>query len=124
MEIKIRKKILSSSIWVLWKLSTATVINLFSLVINDNPFGKLSEVLFNPRTYKWGWMPPRPPKVFLSIFLEDKSSAPDVFSSYSFIPSRAFWVKFSDGQFLWLQAIFEWKYMFFSTFINKVVFYQ
>ena len=35
-----------------------------------------------------GWMPP--PKVFLSFFLEDKTSAPDVFSSYSFIPCAHF----------------------------------
>ena len=27
-----------------------------------------------------------PPKVFLSFFLEDKTSAPEVFSSCSFIP--------------------------------------
>ena len=36
--------------------------------------------LFNPRTYKgWG------EGVVLSFFLEDKTSAPDVFSSCSFI---------------------------------------
>ena len=30
------------------------------------------------------------PKVFLSFFLEDKTSAPDVFSSCSFIPRADF----------------------------------
>ena len=34
-------------------------------------------------------MPP-PHKVFLSFFLEDKTSAPDVFSSCSFIPQADF----------------------------------
>ena len=40
------------------------------------------------QTSEEGWMPP--PKVFLSFFLEDKTSAPDVFSSYSFIPCAHF----------------------------------
>ena len=35
-----------SSIWFYWKWSTATLINLFSSVINDNSAGKLSEVPF------------------------------------------------------------------------------
>ena len=34
------------------------------------------------------WM--KPPKVFLSFFLEDKTSAPDVFSSCLFIPCAHF----------------------------------
>ena len=34
--------------------------------------------------------PPPPYKVFLSFSLEDKTSAPDVFSSYSFIPRADF----------------------------------
>ena len=51
-------------------------------------------LLLNPRAYK----------VFLSsFFLKDKTSAPDVFSSCSFIPRAQFRVKFSDGQFLWLR---------------------
>ena len=66
--------------------------------------------------------PPPPPKVFRSFFffLEDKTIAPDVFSSYSF----KFWGMFSDGQLLWLedmtsqvahgQVIWGWKYMFFQ----------
>ena len=33
---------------------------------------------------------PTPRKVFLSFFLEDKTSAPDVFSSCSFIPRTLF----------------------------------
>ena len=40
-----------------------------------------------------GWMPPPPPpphEVFLTFFLEDKTSAPDVFSSCSFIPCAHF----------------------------------
>ena len=53
-----------------------------------------TERTFNPRTYKEGgggagWMPP-PHKVFLSLFLEDKTSEPDVFSSCSFIPREYF----------------------------------
>ena len=45
----------------------------------------------NPRTYKGGggWMS-TPLKLFLSFFLEDKTSAPDVFSSCSFIPRADF----------------------------------
>ena len=49
---------------------------------------------FNPRTYKRGMLNPPPPptpyKVFLSFFLDDKTSAPDVFSSCSFIPFAHF----------------------------------
>ena len=65
------------------------------------------------------------PKVFRSFFLEDKASAPDVFSSCSFIPYTQFVSRLDDGQFCMVtrydvissggQAIFEWKY-FFSTF--------
>ena len=50
-------------------------------------------------------MPPLP-KVFLSFFLEDTTSAPDVFSSCSFIPRANFEtrsVAFSDSQLLWLR---------------------
>ena len=45
MEIKIRKKLpaSSTSIWFYCKWSTATLINLFSSVINENFPGKLSE---------------------------------------------------------------------------------
>ena len=43
----------------------------------------------NPRTYKGGG-DAIPSKVFLSFFLEDKRSAPDVFSSYSFISRTHF----------------------------------
>ena len=46
--------------------------------------------LLNPRTYKGGGVDATPPKVFLSFFLEDKTSAPDVFSSCSFIPCAHF----------------------------------
>ena len=46
----------------------------------------------NTRTYKGGgeggYYPPL--KVFLSFFPEDKTSAPDVFSSCSFIPRADF----------------------------------
>ena len=48
---------------------------------------------FLPRTYKGkGWLPPThsscppSPKVFLIFFLDDKTSAPEVFCSCSFIP--------------------------------------
>ena len=37
-----------------------------------------------------GWDATRPLKVFLSFLLEDKTSAPDVFSSCSFIPRAHF----------------------------------
>ena len=50
-------------------------------------------------------MPPLP-KVFLSFFLEDTTSAPDVFSSCSFIPRTNFEtssVAFSYIQLLWLR---------------------
>ena len=54
-------------------------------VSNQKTFGTPKRALFNPRTCKGGgWMPPR--KVFLSFYLEDKTLAPDVFSSCSFIP--------------------------------------
>ena len=44
----------------------------------------------NPRTYKgWGGVVGCPPEVFL-IFLDDKTSIPDVFSSCSFIPRTQF----------------------------------
>ena len=46
--------------------------------------------IINPRTYKAGGGGIHPPKVFLSFFLEDKTSAPGVFSSYSFIPRANF----------------------------------
>ena len=45
-------------------------------------------------------------KVFLSFFPEDKTSAPDAFSSCSFIPRANFEtssVAFSDIQLLWLR---------------------
>ena len=38
-----------------------------------------------------------------SFFLKDKTSAPEVFSSCSFIPRAQFRVKFRDGQCLWLR---------------------
>ena len=48
----------------------------------------------NPRAYKgWGVVDvtsPLPHKIFLSFCLEDKTSAPDVFSSCSFIPRADF----------------------------------
>ena len=50
-------------------------------------------------------MPPLP-KVFLSFFLEDTTSVPDVFSSCSFIPRANFVTSslaFSDIQLLWLR---------------------
>ena len=47
------------------------------------------------------WLPPTPPpppplshKVFLSFFLEDKTSVPEVFSSCSFIPHTHFEASF------------------------------
>ena len=71
-----------------------------------------------------------PPKVFLSFFLEDKASTPDVFVH----PLRAIWVTFSDGQFCVVtrydvigsggQAIFEWKYFFFNVLNNKSNYYM
>ena len=38
------------------------------------------------RTREGGWISLRIRKVFLSFLLEDKTSAPDIFSSFSFIP--------------------------------------
>ena len=62
---------------------------------------------------------------FETVDGEDKTIAPDVFSSYSF----KFWGMFSDGQLLWLedmtsqvadgQVIWGWKYMFFPTSFNN-----
>ena len=49
--------------------------------------------VLNPRTFKGegGWMPPPSPrKVFLSFFLEDKTSVSDVFSCCLFIPRAHF----------------------------------
>ena len=48
--------------------------------------------MVNPRTYKGegGGVVATPPEVFLSFFLEDKTSAPDVFTSCSFIPCTHF----------------------------------
>ena len=42
------------------------------------------------------WMPPPPPplKVFLSYFLDDKTSVPEVFSGCSFIPHAHFEASF------------------------------
>ena len=48
--------------------------------------------VINPRTYRGGegGVDATPHKVFLSFFLEDKTSAPDVFSSCSFIARADF----------------------------------
>ena len=43
----------------------------------------------NPRTYKWGERVATPMR-FLIFFLDDETSAPDVFSSCSFIPRAHF----------------------------------
>ena len=50
------------------------------------------KVFLNPRTYRGGGggLDATPHKVFLSFFLEDKTSAPDVFSSCSFFPRADF----------------------------------
>ena len=51
-------------------------------------FSPLS-VILNPRTYKevgGGGSGCYPPKLFLSFFLEDTTSAPDILSSCLFIP--------------------------------------
>ena len=67
-----------------------------------------SELLFiNPWTYKWGrWLPPSPPPLpkqgFCDFFLDDKTSALEVFCSCLFILCVLFWDKLSNGQFLWL----------------------
>ena len=73
----------------------------FNKVINAYVINKTNTVYglryrLNPRTYKGvgggggkGWLLPTH-KVFLSFFLEDKTSAPDVFSSCSFIPRANF----------------------------------
>ena len=54
----------------------------------------MKEVSFNPRTYKRGGGVRvggyHPSEVFLSFFLDDKISAPDVLSSWSFIPRTHF----------------------------------
>ena len=68
----------------------------FNKVINAYVINKTNTVYglryrLNPRTYKGvkGCLLPTH-KVFLSFFLEDKTSAPDVFSSCSFIPRADF----------------------------------
>ena len=48
------------------------------------------ELMINPRTYKGVGVDATPPKVFLNFFLEDKTSAPDVFSNCSLIPRAHF----------------------------------
>ena len=48
---------------------------------------------FNLRTYKWGGegvASSDPSEVFVSFFLDDKTSAPDVFNSFSFFPRTHF----------------------------------
>lgn len=65
---------------------------------------------------------------FSEFFLDDKTAAAAVFSSCSFVPLTLFWVKFSDGQLLWLrdltskiaggQVIFE-IHVFRTSFDNK-----
>ena len=57
---------------------------------------KRQMIVFNPRTYKWGWgggsgggcYPPL--SFFLVFFLHYKTSAPDVFNSCSFISRTHF----------------------------------
>ena len=52
-----------------------------------------SRILFQPSEVHAGADAPPPPpslKIFLSFFLEDKTLAPDVFSSCSFIPRAHF----------------------------------
>ena len=51
-------------------------------------------VSINPQMYRGGG-----PDVFLSFFLDDKTSGPQVFCSFVYI-SRAFWDRLSDGQLL------------------------
>ena len=51
------------------------------------------ETTWNPRTHKGGGgrgVDDTPPEVFLTLLLEDKTSAPDVFSNCSFIPRAHF----------------------------------
>ena len=54
-------------------------------------FSPLS-VILNPRTYKGlgGGVDTTPVSFFFSFFLEDKTSAPDVLSSFLFIPYTHF----------------------------------
>ena len=111
---------------------TGTVRILGNILYNSSD-GKLwgLSLALNPRTYKEGGggafvATPYPSEVFLSFFLEDKTSAPDVFGSCSFIPHAHFetssvMVSFY-GYEIWRhdwvaggQAIFEWKYRFFSV---------
>ena len=57
----------------------------------DVIFSFTRKVFLNPRTYRGGGgLDATPHKVFLSFFLEDKTSAPDVFSSCSFIARADF----------------------------------
>ena len=48
------------------------------------------ELMINPRTQKGVGVDATLPKVFLIFFLEDKTSAPDVFGSCSLIPRTHF----------------------------------
>ena len=58
----------------------------------DVIFSFTRKVFLNPRTRTegGGGVDATPHKVFLSFFLEDKTSAPDVFSSCSFIARADF----------------------------------
>ena len=84
----------------------------------------MKDEVYNPGTYRVdGWMPP-PLRFFLIFSLDDQTSAPDVFSSCSFITRAHFetslvmisfygyetWTHKSAGG----QAFFEWKCNFFQ----------
>ena len=68
-----------------------------------------------------------PSKVFRSSFLDDKTSTPDVFSSYLFIPQTHFetslvlvsFYGYDIWRHKWLvvKAILEWKCMIFNFFL-------
>ena len=91
----------------------------------------VSRILFQPSEVHAGADAPPPPaphpRFFWVFFLEDKTSAPDVFSSCSFIPRAHFksslvMVSFY-GYEIWRQggqAIFEWKCML-STFFKWIL---
>ena len=79
--------------------SKILLISCFQFLLEDNAYVKFQQILERmfsqlialvKTQYKWrGWHPP-PPKVFLSFLPEDRTAAPDVFSSCLLIPRAHF----------------------------------
>ena len=75
--------------------------------------------------------PPPKKKVLLSFFLEDKTSAPDIFSSYSFIPRanfetslvmvRCYGYEIWRQKYSWLRQFWVKVHVFSTFFKNKIM---